>query len=83
MNTENKVKLTPKDDKVVYSKSLPLHIRLKEDLIVELAPMHKYGYSTVLTFSKYASTLFAPRKSNGKLLVLVDLRKITSVIAHE
>ena len=52
MNTEFKVKLTPKDDKVVYSQSLPMPIHLKEDLIVELALMHKYGIITVLPFSK-------------------------------
>ena len=37
MNTQFKVKLTPKDDKAVYSQSLPMAIHLKEDLIVELA----------------------------------------------
>ena len=41
MNTEFKVKLTPKDDKAVYSQSLPMPIHLKEDLIVELALMQK------------------------------------------
>ena len=33
MNTEFKVKLFPKDDKVVYSQSLPMPIHLKEDLM--------------------------------------------------
>ena len=42
MNTEFKVKLTPKDDKAVYSQSLPMPIHLKKDLIVELALMHNY-----------------------------------------
>ena len=42
MNTEFKVKLTPKGDKAAYSQSLPMPIHLKEDLIVELALMHKY-----------------------------------------
>ena len=50
MNTEFKVKLTPKDDKAVYSQNLPMPIHLKEDLIVELALMHKYGTITVLPF---------------------------------
>ena len=81
MNTEFKVKLTPKDDKAVYSQSLPMPIHLKEDLIVELALMHKYGIITVLPFSKYASPIFAQRKPNGKLRLLVDLRKINSLIA--
>ena len=81
MNTEFKVKLTPKDDKAVYSQSLPMPIHLKEDLIVELALMHKYGIITVLPFSKYASHIFAQRKPNGNLRLLVDLRKINSLIA--
>ena len=46
MNTEFKVRLTPKDDKAVYSQSLPMLIHLEEDLIVELALMHKYGIIT-------------------------------------
>ena len=51
MNTEFKVKLTQKDYKAVYSQRLPMPIHLKEDLIVELALMHKYGIITVLPLS--------------------------------
>ena len=40
-NTELRVKLTPKDDKVVHTQNLPMPIHLKEDLNVELALMHK------------------------------------------
>ena len=83
INTEFKVKLTPKDDKAVYNQSLPMPIHLKEDLIVELALMHKYGIITVLPFSKYASPIFAQRKPNGKLRLLVDLQKINSLIADD
>ena len=83
MNTEFKVKLSPKDDKAFYSQSLPLPIHSKEDLIVDLALMHNYGIITVLTFSKYASPIFAQRKPNGKLRLLVDLRKINSLIADD
>ena len=50
MNTDFKVKLTPEDDKAVYSQSLPMPIHLKEDLFVELALIHKYGIITVLPF---------------------------------
>ena len=60
---------------------MPIH--LKEDLIVELAPMHKYGIITVLPFSMHASPIFAQRKPNGKLRLLVDLRKINSLIADD
>ena len=59
MNTEFKVKLTPKDDKAVYSQSIPMLIHPKEDLIAESALMHKHGIITVLPFSKYASPIFA------------------------
>ena len=51
MNTEFKVKLTPKDDKAVYSESLPMPIYLNEDVITELALMQKHGIITVLPFS--------------------------------
>ena len=83
MNTEFKVKFTPKDDKAVYSQSLPIPINLKEDLFVELALMHKYGIITLLPFSKYASLIFAQRKLNGKLRLFVDLRKINTLIADD
>ena len=60
---------------------MPIH--LKVDLIVELALMHKYRSITVLPFSKYASPIFAQRKPNGKLRVLVDLLKINSLVADD
>ena len=77
------MRLTPKNDKAVYSQSLPMPIYLKEDLIVELAFMHKYGIITVLPFSEYASPIFAQRKHNGKLRLLLDLRKINTLIADD
>ena len=83
MNTEFKVKLKPKDDKVVYSQNLSMPIHLKEDLIFGLALMHKYGIITVLPFSKYASPIFAQRKPNGKLRLLEDLSKINTLIADD
>ena len=58
-------------------------IDLKEDLIVELALMHKYRIITVLHFSKYANPKFAQRKLDGKLRLLVDLKKINSLIADD
>ena len=83
MNMEFKVKSTPEDDKVVYSQNLPMPIHLKEDLIVEMAQLHKYGIITGLPISKYASPIFAQRKHNGKLRLLVDLRKIHSLIEDD
>ena len=78
MNEEFKVKLTPKDDSPAYSQSLPAPINRKEDILVELAMLHKYGIITTLPFSKYASPIFAQKKPNGKLRLLVDLRKTTT-----
>ena len=75
LNTELKVKLTPKDDKAVYIHSLPLKNYLKGDLNVELALMHRYGIIRALLFSKYASPIVAQRKANGRLRLLVDLGK--------
>ena len=83
MNIDLKVKLTPKNDKVVYSQSLPKLMQLKENLIVELAVMHRYRIITLLPFSKDSSPIFAQRKPNGKLRLLVDLRKINTLIADD
>ena len=83
LNTEFTVKLTPKNDNAVYSESIPMPIHLKEDLIVELALMRKYGIITVLPFSKFGNPIFAQRRPNGKLRLLVDLRKINSLIADD
>ena len=80
MNTEFKVKLTPKDDEAVYGQNLPVPPHLKDDLTIESALIHKHRFITVLLFSKYASPIIVKRKPNGKLRLLVDLRKINSPI---
>ena len=83
MNTVFMVELTPEADKAVYSQNLPMPIHFKDDLIVELAQMHKYGITTVLHFSKYASRIFAQRKPNGNLRLLLDLREINILTADD
>ena len=83
INEEFTVKLTPKDDSPAYSQSLPTPVNLKEDILVELALPHKYGIITTLPFSKYASPIFAQKKPNGKLRLLVDLRKINNLISDD
>ena len=83
MNEDFKVTLTPKDDSPAYSQSLPTPINLKEDILVELALLHRYGIITTLLFSKYASSIFAQKKSNGNLRLLVDLRKIYNLISDD
>ena len=79
MNADFKVKLTPKDDSPAYSQSLPTPINIKEDILVELALLQRYGIITTLPFSKYASPIFAQKKPKGKLRLLVDLRKINNL----
>ena len=83
MNEDFKIKQTPKDDSPAYSQSLPTPINLKEDILVELALLHRYGIITTLPFSKYASPIFAQKKPNGKLRLLVDLRKINNLISDD
>ena len=83
INTEFKVQLIPLDNRPAYSQSLPSPINLKDDILVELAPLHNYGIITTLPFSKYASPIFAQRKPDGKLRLLVDLRKINTLIADD
>ena len=83
MNEDFKVKLTPKDDSPAYSQSLPTPINLKDDILVELALLHRYGVFTTLPFSKYASPTSAHKKSNGKIGLLVDLRKIKNLISDD
>ena len=83
MNEDFKVKLTPKDDSPAYSQSLPTSINLKEDILVELALLHRYEIITTLPFFKHASPIFARKKHNGKLRLLVDLRKINNLISDD
>ena len=45
--------------------------------------LHKYGIITTLPFSKYASPIFAQTKPNGKLTLLVDLRKVNNLISDD
>ena len=83
INTEFKVQLTPLDNRLAYSQSLPAPINLQDDILVELSLLHKYGIITTLPFNKHASPIFAQRKPNGKLRLLVDLRKINALIADD
>ena len=75
INTEFKVQLTLLDNRPAYSQRLPAAINLKDDILVELALLHKYGIITTLPFSKYASPIFAQRKPNGKLRLRLTSEK--------
>ena len=60
---------------------MPIH--LKEDLLAELALMHKHGIIKVMPFLKYASPNFAQKKPNGKLRLPVNLKKTKCWIADD
>ena len=83
VNEEFTVKLTPQDESPAYSQSLPIPVNLKEDILVEIALHHKYGIITTLPVSKYASPIFAQKKPDGKLRLLIDLRKINNLISDD
>ena len=83
INTDFKIKLTPKHDDPVYAQRLPTPTNLKDDLLVELALMQEYGIITTLPYSKYSSPIFAQRKPNGKLRILVDLRRINHLLKND
>ena len=83
INTDFKFKLTPKHDDPVYAQSLPTPTNLKDDLLVELALMQEYGIITTLPYSKHSSPIFAQRKPNRKLRILVDLRRINHLLKND
>ena len=83
LNTQFIVKLAPKNEKVDFSQSISMPFHLKENLSVQLALMQIFGIIAVLPFSNYAIPVFPQRKRNGKMRLLVDLRKINSLIEDD
>ena len=83
MKDKFKINLTPTKDEPAYAQGLLCPINLKEDLAVELALAQYYGIITTLPFSKYANPIFTQRKPNGRLRLLVDLRKINNLISDD
>ena len=75
-----KLKLTPIDESPADSQNHSTPIDMQEDILVELAPLHKYGIITTLPFSKTSRPIFAQTKLNDKLRLLVNLRKIKNLI---
>ena len=82
-NDEFKVKLTPEHDRPIYTQGNPVPVQLMEDMRCELAWMQFYGLIGTLNYSKYSSPIFAQRKSNGNLRLLIDLRRINHLLRHD
>ena len=82
ISTVFKIKSTPKHDKLVYAQSLHTPTNLKDDLLVELALMQEYGNITTLPYNTYSSPMFAQRKPNGKLRILIDLSRMNHLLKN-
>ena len=79
--TSVKVQRRLLDDKPAYSQSFLAPLNLRDGFLVEPALLEKYSIITKLILSKYGSPIFAQRKPNGKVCLLVDLRKLIKLIA--
>ena len=45
--------------------------------------MQEYGIITTLPYGKYSSPIFRQRKPNGKLRILVDLRRFNNLLKQD
>ena len=75
-------KLTPENDKPLYTQGQQTPIHYRDEVLVESALLQYWEIITTLTYSKYSSPTFAVRKPSGKLRILVDLRGINHLIRH-
>ena len=55
--------MTPKDNSSAYSQIFPTPVNLKEDILVELALLHRIDIITTLPFSKYTSPIIEQTKT--------------------
>ena len=83
MNEEFNVILIPKDHSPAYSRSSSAPINLTEDLLVEIAMLHKYGIITHYRFLNMPVQSSHRKKPDRKLRLLVDLRKINNLISDD
>ena len=83
INIDSRVQLTPLDGRPRYSRRCPALLILKDDILVELALLLKYGNVATLSFSKNSSQKFAQNKPKGKQRLLVDLRQKNNLRADD
>ena len=82
-NHDFRIKLTPENDKPIYTQGPPTPIHLRDEILVELALLQYWGVITTLQYFKYSSPIFAVRKPSRKLRLLEDLRCISYLIRHD
>ena len=62
-NSEITTKITPEQDKPVYTRSPPTTIHLRQELQVMFALLQYFGIRNSLNHSNYSSPIFAHRKT--------------------
>ena len=82
-STELKIKLTPGHPFPVYVQGPPAPIRLRDEILVELALLQYFNFITTLSHSKYSSPIFFHRKSSGKLRILIDFNRVNHLLLHD
>ena len=83
ISNEFKVNSTPKHDELVYAHNLPTPTNLRDEMLVELVLQQEYSIFTTLRFSKDSLPIFVQSKLEGKLRILVDLRRIYHFIKDD
>ena len=81
INSSFKVKLTPKNERPIYTQSLPVPRNLKDDLTVERAPMIRHNNDSAIF--KICQPNFRTTKTKWQVTLLVDLRKINALISDD
>ena len=52
-------------------------------MLVEIAQLHEYRIITTINFSKFACPIFAQRRPNGRLSLLVRFRKLITLLEDD
>ena len=71
MDTDFKMKLTPKDNKTVNSQNPSMPVLWKGNLFTVLAQLYKRGKLILLPFSQSASSFFAQKKPTENFILLL------------
>ena len=82
-NTELKIKLTPEHPLPVYVQGPPAPVRLRDEILFELALLQYFNIITTLSHSEYSSPIIVHRKSSGKLRFLIELRHVDYLLRHD
>ena len=82
-NQDFKVILTPEHKDPIYTQGNQVPVQLQELMSEELAFQTYFDIIKAVGSSKYASPVFAQKKPNGSLRILIDLRRINYLLRHD